>query len=569
VQVTDSRGFNRDARAVLDSGSMVNFISRNLLNVLQLNTQKTRLPIQGVGASQVQSVAKVEIRVNSKITNYKIILSCFVLPTVVSELPACNASAKNWNIPSELRCKLADPKFDKAGSVDLLIGAGIFYELLEAEHVSLGIGNLSLQDTKLGWIVTGGLEVTCLLGINSLGETMENDWKPVLADEEQYGKGSKANQRYEEEEETLRHFQKSVRRSEDGRFVLRLPTKPEIQNLGDSLAMATSRFINIERRLQRDEQLRVEYVKFMKEYLDMGHMQEVTIEEELLKKAYYLPHHPVLKSSSLTTKTRVVFDGSARTTSGLALNYVLMRGPTVQEDIFSILVRFRKHQYVITADIEKMFRQIMVTPEDCHLQRILWRANPSEMLRTYNLLTITYGTTPASFMATQCLVTLAEEIQKENPKVAEVINRDFYMDDLMTGCDTVEECMQLQGQITGILQSAKLPLRKWCSNSHLIIENISGKQKDPFFALNLGDEDTVKSLGLCWQPALDQFKFNISIPLDRVTLTKRKLLSELNRVFDLLGFLGPVLIKGKIFLQHLWQQKIDWDTPLQADIEEK
>lgn len=301
----------------------------------------------------------------------------------------------------------------------------------------------------------------------------------------------------------------------------------------------------------------------------MGHMRKVTTQEELFKKGYYLPHHPVLKSSSLTTKTRVVFDGSARTTSGLALNDVLMRGPTVQEDIFSILVRFRKHQYVITADIEKMFRQIMIAPEDRHLQRILWRANPSEMLRTYNLLTITYGTTPASFMATQCLVTLAEDIEKENPKLAEVINRDFYMDDLMTGCDTVEECMQLQRHITVILESAKLPLRKWCSNSHLIIANISVNQKDPFFALNLGDEDTVKSLGLCWQPAPDQFKFNISIPLDKVALTKRKLLSELNRVFDPLGFLGPVLIKGKIFLQHLWQQKIDWDAPLQSDIQEK
>ncbi|XP_008189612.1 uncharacterized protein LOC103311696 [Acyrthosiphon pisum] len=306
--------------------------------------------------------------------------------------------------------------------------------------------------------------------------------------------------------------------------------------------MATSRFINIERRLQRDEQLRVEYVKFMKEHLDMGHMREVTTEEELFKKAYYLPHHPVLKSSSLTTKTRVVFDGSARTTSRLALNDVLMRGPTVQEDIFSILVRFRRHQYVITADIEKMFRQIMITPEYCHLQRILWRANP---------------------------ITLAEEIEKENPKVAEVINRDFYMDDLMTGCDTVEECMQLQRHITVILESARLPLRKWCSNSHLIIANISENHKYPLFALNLGNEDTVKSLGLCWQPALDQFKFNISIPLDRATLAKRKLLSELNRVFDPLGFLGPMLIKGKIFLQHLWQQKIDWDAPLQADIQEK
>ncbi|XP_050058669.1 uncharacterized protein LOC126553154 [Aphis gossypii] len=304
VQVTDGRGFMRDCRAVLDSGSMVNFISRSLLNVLQLATQKTELPIRGVGASRVQSVAKVEIHLRSKVTNFKLVLPCFVLPTIVSQLPPCAAPAKCWKIPLEFESKLADPKFNEAGSIDLLIGAGIFYELLEVDRVPLGIGNLSLQDTKLGWIVTGGLEVTCLLGVNSLGESIESDWKPVLADKEQYGQGSKANQRCAEEEETLQHFQDSVRRNEEGRFVLRLPTKPEIQNLGDSLVMATSRFINIERRLQRDETLRVEYVKFMNEYIDMGHMREVKCEERLLKNAYYLPHHPVLKLSSLTTKTR-------------------------------------------------------------------------------------------------------------------------------------------------------------------------------------------------------------------------------------------------------------------------
>jgi len=93
--VTVNRGFMRDTRVVLDSGSMVNFILRSLLNVLQLNIQKTRLPIRGVEASQVQSVAKVEIHVNSKVTNYRIMLPCFVLPTVVSELPACNAPTRN------------------------------------------------------------------------------------------------------------------------------------------------------------------------------------------------------------------------------------------------------------------------------------------------------------------------------------------------------------------------------------------------------------------------------------------------------------------------------------------
>lgn len=131
-------------------------------------------------------------------------------------------------------------------------------------------------------------------------------------------------------------------------------------------------------------------------------------EDEVPTLSFYLPHHAVLKSSSLTTKVRVVFDASAKSTSRLSLNDVLMRGPTVQEDAFGILTRFRKHQFVITSDIEKMFRQIRVAREDWNFQRILWREHPSKPLRTYQLTTVTYGTTLASFLSTQCLVTLAE-----------------------------------------------------------------------------------------------------------------------------------------------------------------
>jgi len=86
--------------------------------------------------------------------------------------------------------------------------------------------------------------------------------------------------------------------------------------------------------------------------------------KELLKNVYYLPHHPVVKSSNITTKTKVVFDGSTRTTSRLVLNDVLMRGSMVQENIFSILTRFQKHKYVISAYIEKMFQQIIIADKD-------------------------------------------------------------------------------------------------------------------------------------------------------------------------------------------------------------
>ena len=117
----------------------------------------------------------------------------------------------------------------------------------------------------------------------------------------------------------------------------------------------------------------------MKEYEDFGHMEHV--ESQGGRNACYFLQHPVFKETSTTTKTRVVFDGGAKTSNGLSLNDILQVGPTVQQDLYSIVLRFRPHQVCFTADIAKMYRQIVVHPEDRDLQRILWRYSPEEPIQ--------------------------------------------------------------------------------------------------------------------------------------------------------------------------------------------
>lgn len=152
------------------------------------------------------------------------------------------------------------------------------------------------------------------------------------------------NLRSMEEQQTMKHFQDNTIRDYNGRFVVRLPIKPSLSDLGSSLSIATSRFLSIERKLQRDSILRGEYTNFMSEYISLGHMREVKMDWIKDQNLWYLPHHAVMKNTSLTTKIRVVFDASGRGTNGLSLNDVLTCSPTVQEDVFSILLRFRKYQ---------------------------------------------------------------------------------------------------------------------------------------------------------------------------------------------------------------------------------
>jgi hypothetical protein len=65
-----------------------------------------------------------------------------------------------------------------------------------------------------------------------------------------------------------------------------------------------------------------QYHKFMREYEELGHMEPIKSQEGR-NTCCYLPHHAVFKETSSTTKTRVVFDGRAKTSNGVSLNDIL------------------------------------------------------------------------------------------------------------------------------------------------------------------------------------------------------------------------------------------------------
>jgi len=163
-----------------------------------------------------------------------------------------------------------------------------------------------------------------------------------------------------EEKRCTQHFELNVKRDKDGRFIVKLPFRDNISKLGKSYDVALRRMLALERRFQSDTKLKKEYTKFMNEYSVLGHMEiaQQTIPDE---QSYYLPHHAVRNESSISTKLRVIFDASAKTSTNLSLNDVLLKGPSVQEDLVSIMTRFRTHKYVLTADIKKMYRQIWVS----------------------------------------------------------------------------------------------------------------------------------------------------------------------------------------------------------------
>ncbi|GFQ72689.1 uncharacterized protein LOC103569155 [Trichonephila clavata] len=166
----------------------------------------------------------------------------------------------------------------------------------------------------------------------------------------------------------------------DGRFAVKFPFRDSSDELGSSRDIAVHRLQQIERRFSKNQSLSDQYHKFMEDYLKLGHM-ELIPENEIdvpASSSFYLPHHPVPNKNG--DKFRVVFDGSAKSSSGISLNDKLMVGPQLQTDLTTLLLRFRMHKIGITADIEKMHRQI--TLHDSDFQRIMWRNSPLSQYKT-------------------------------------------------------------------------------------------------------------------------------------------------------------------------------------------
>ncbi|XP_058457004.1 uncharacterized protein LOC131434353 [Malaya genurostris] len=245
-----------------------------------------------------------------------------------------------------------------------------------------------------------------------------------------------------------------------------------------------------------------------------------------------------------------------------------MVGPVVQQDLLSITIRFRFRRLAIVADVEKMYRMVKVQPNDQHLQRILWRDSPDETLRTYELTTVTYGTASAPYLATKCLQTLAKENEANNPRAARVLKDDFYVDDMLSGADNVEDGKQLIHEMIELTSSGGFTLRKWISNEPQLLEDLPKTLLDDRVTLELDKSSApVKTLGLLWEPMTDRFVFRPPKWNDNSPITKRIVLADTARLFDPLGLIGPVIVQAKIFLQNLWKQKCEWDEPLAPEFQ--
>lgn len=542
-------------RALLDTCATANFISESAVKRLKLRIKSHLLPIGAINDMNTESKGLVKVTIHSMDNNFRKTLNCLILPRIANLIPSEIFPRNSINIPSNIR--LADPEFHLPRPIDLLIGSRALISMFSVGQINLSCEeqDLYLQKTRLGWVVAGGVpsqkasKATC--HITTLHEQLCKFWSIEEV--------TTRKPRSKEEMQCETHFLSNVTRDGSGRYIVRLPFRETSDRLGDSRSIALKRLLSLERKLDVNEGLKIEYTRVIEEYLRLGHMSVI---ENPGNDGYYMPHHAVIKESSNTTKIRVVFDASAKSTSGVSLNDVLMAGPTIQDKLFSHLIRFRTYRIVLTADIEKMYRQVILHEDDRKFQRILWHRN--NKLETLQLNTLSFGVSLSPFLAISVMQKLAEDECQAHPEITEILKTHLYVDDLITGGENVDKARAIRDKIIDLLARGGFTIRQWASNATDVVEDLPADKVHAIYTL-LSDH-SLKTLGIMWDTMNDQIYYSTNANVTVEKLTKRTILSEIAKIFDPLGLLGPVILYAKKIMQDVWRSGVHWDESVPQSI---
>lgn len=580
VEATNAEGQVISLRALIDQGSQATFISEKATQLLKLKRQPVKGSVLGVGSLRTELKHVVQLNIRSQWDyKYNLPIQAYVMSKqLTTKIPTKTIVKQPW--PHIDGLNLADPSYLTPGSVDLLLGVKVYAQIIQPDLIKGPPGTPTAQKTNLGWIIFGDIvekpqNDTYLVMHHQIDadEILKSIWEIDIDKNRHLTKEDKICEDI---------YEKTTTRNSEGRYIVKLPFKtysPQLNETstsaslqspeGNTKEIAKQRFLQLERKFRKSSDLKKEYTKVINDYIDQGHMEKIP-EGEKEKRSVYLPHHAVVRTDKETSRTRVVFDASCKGTNNISLNEELLVGPQLQDDLRYLLMKWRMKRVCFMADIKQMYRQILVTREDAEFQRVIWRPDESEDFHEYRLLRVTFGTASAPYLAVRTLHQTADDEGKDEPLAVQSIKGNFYMDDWLDGADDTETAISLAKTVTNILQKGGFQLTKWSSNDINFMKSVDEEKRSTNAHIDMNLDGKVKALGIVWNLKTDTFQYNLTFPTpENACVTKRSILSDIQRLFDPLGWIAPSTVMAKILLQKLWLEKVNWDQNVSETLHEE
>ena len=551
--------------AFLDSGSNTSFCSHQLMEMLAVDGEKTTLSLTTLGKQNSAtecSVFNLEVfdLDEHSFVELPAVFSTPKLPVSKDSIPRQEDLSKYPHLKG-----IELPKIDAC--IGLLIGNDV-PKALEPKEIREcnGQGPYAVR-TVFGWTINGPLErkgnsartANFIRADNELSQQFAKFCNLEFSDSV-YDKDPGMSK---EDLHAMNIMEQSVKLKE-GHYEIALPWRNVPPNLPDNRPLAEHRLKLLRRRLLKNQELLLKYSSFMEDLVKNGHARKVPQDRltHPVGAVWYLPHHPVLNPNK-PDKVRVVFDCAAKH-QGTSLNDQLLQGPDLTNNLVGVLTRFRQEPVALMADVESMFHQVHVSPDDCDALRFLWWPNndlnsdPEE----YQMMVHLFGATSSPSCANFGLRRTAEDNQQAFSKEAvNSVKDNFYVDDCLKSVSSENKAIVLVDELRQLLSKGGFRLTKWISNSRKVIDSIptserAGSVKD----LLLDQLPIERALGVRWDVESDTFGFKISVK-DKPP-TRRGILSVVSSVYDPLGFAAPFTLPAKALLQDLCRKNLGWDDPI-------
>nr|XP_055049230.1 uncharacterized protein LOC129434322 isoform X1 [Misgurnus anguillicaudatus] len=576
VVVSDKHNrFSMNVFALLDSGSNGTFVSKRLVHALKLETRKINIKLNTIETKNlnvVTSAVDLQVEDSQQKNSYlmKGVLCRDHLNISLDNLVTQN-EVFQWPHLQEIADEISLPDVDLADEVHLLIGLDQPDILAPRETRCGRAGEPYAILTGLGWTLHGPvadgsttISANFIQTDNTLQHAVERFWKledPVYVDNESLSKVDK---------QVVDLWNRRAVK-EKGHFTLPIPFKECPPQLPNNYAMAKHRLDLLGKRLKKDPTLQQRYVESICDTLQKGYAEEVVDINRNDGHVWYLPHHPVLHPRK-PGKVRIVFDCAARY-QGTSLNDRVHQGPDLTNKLLSVLLKFRQEPIALNADIESMFYQVRVPPQDRDVLRFLWweENDPDKPPKHYRMTAHLFGGVWSPSAANFALQRVAEDNhEKFTADTVETVKQNFYVDDCLKSVPTEDAAIKLASQLREMLACGGFKLTKWLSNSKEVMKSIPAEEwAKSLHEVNLDQEDLPfeRTLGVLWDVEKDCFTFDVKA-VDKPA-TKRGILSTTSSIYDPLGFVSPFILKAKAIFQELCRIKVDWDEKIPVEIAEQ
>ena len=150
--------------------------------------------------------------------------------------------------------------------------------------------------------------------------------------------------------------------------------------------------------------------------------------------------------------------------------------------------------------------------------------------------------------------------------MSSILRRNFYVDDMLKSFPSAKIAVDMIYKVKSLCKEGGFNLTKFSSNHIEVLKSIPDecrkdgvKDKD----LNLGILPEDKALGVKWNIQEDTLGFIIK--MDDKPATRRGLLAALSSVYGPLGLGASFLLKGRLIIQRLCKNSLNWDEPIDDD----